>query len=102
METDGTLISTQEVNPFFAKICTTYPSLSEVELNTLIEDCECDEIKQVSEYEVYREIRKLRNKYASYPGELPLKLLREYATFLAKPLTSVINQCFNDQSFLQP
>ena len=48
LKTDGTLISAQEVNSFFTEICTTYPSLSEVELNTLIKDFKCDEIKQVS------------------------------------------------------
>ena len=99
LKPDGTLISAQEVNCFFPEICTLYPLLSEVELNIFIEDCECNEIKQVSKYELYRKREKLRNKCTSYPVNLPVKLLRDYAIFLVKFLITVINHCFKDKSF---
>ena len=48
---------------------------------------------------VHYAIGRLRNNCATYPGELPVKLLKEYSPFLAKPIASVINQCFSEQSF---
>ncbi|XP_065573801.1 uncharacterized protein LOC136035759 [Artemia franciscana] len=48
---------------------------------------------------VHYAIGRLRNNFTSYPGELSMKLLIEYSPFLAKPVASVINECFSEQSF---
>ena len=96
---DGSQMSASDVNEFFAGICTTYPSITEAELVDLLVDCETDEIKQFTEFAVFKELKKLKPNCSSYPGELPVKLIREYALFLAKPLASIINQCFSEQTF---
>ena len=58
-----------------------------------------DEIVQVSGMTVHYAIERLRNNCALYPSELQVKLLKEYSPILAKPMASVINQCFLEQSF---
>jgi hypothetical protein len=96
---NGTLVTSTEVNTFFSTICKTYPSVSDCEIETLIRDSSEESIVEVTEYSVFKEIEKLKKNCSSYPGEMPVKLLIEYAVFLAKPLTSVINQCFKEQRF---
>ena len=96
---DRTLIKSAEVNAFFTSICTTHPSFTEAEIEALIADVSEDTIVEVSEFAVYKELQKLKSNCASYPGELPVKLLREYSMFLAKPLSSVINQSFKEHKF---
>ena len=68
-------------------------------MSNIINSCSADDIVEVSEISVFREIERLRNNCATYPGELPVKLLKEYSPFLAKPMASIINQCFSEQSF---
>lgn len=99
LKDDGTLTSATEVNNFFSGICTTYPSITNSEIESIIADTGTDEICEVSEYAVFKELQKLKVNCASYPGELPVKLLREFSIFLAKPLSSIINQCFREQVF---
>ena len=68
-------------------------------MNTVIAGAEIDDVCEVSEFTVYKELLRLKANCASYPGELPVKLLREFTIFLAKPLSSIINQCFRQQVF---
>ncbi|XP_065574948.1 uncharacterized protein LOC136036574 [Artemia franciscana] len=99
LKEDGTLTSANEVNSVFADICTTFPSITKSEIDTIIAGAEIEDVCEVSEFTVYKELLRLKANCASYPGELPVKLLRELAIFLAKPLSSIINQCFRQQVF---
>ncbi|XP_065582576.1 uncharacterized protein LOC136041749 [Artemia franciscana] len=99
LKEDGTLTSANEVNSFFADICTSFPSITKSEIDTIIAGAEIEDVCEVSEFTVYKELLRLKANCASYPGELPVKLLREFAIFLAKPLSSIINQCFLQQVF---
>ena len=91
---DGSLISAEEVSEFFTSICTTYPIITADEKSTILEKCEPENNIIVSEFDVYTELRKIKPNTTSYPGELPAKLLREYAAFIVLPLSSNINECF--------
>ena len=95
---DGTLLSAMEVNSFFVGIRTTFPSIISSEILAVINEAEIN-VSEVSEFGVYKELKKLNRNCAFYPGELPLKLSREFAIFLAKPLSSIINQGFQEQVF---
>ena len=66
---------------------------------TIINNSSIDEIVEVSEMAVHYAIGWLRNNCATYPGELPVKLLKDYSPSLAKSIASMINQCFSEQSF---
>ncbi|XP_065564321.1 uncharacterized protein LOC136029743 [Artemia franciscana] len=99
LKEDGTLTSANEVNSFFADICTSFPSITKSEIDTIIAGEEIEDVCEVSEFTVYKKLLRLKANCASYPGELPVKLLREFAIFLAKPLSSIINQCFLQQVF---
>ncbi|XP_065568947.1 uncharacterized protein LOC136032605 [Artemia franciscana] len=99
LKEDGTLTSANEVNSFFADICTTFPSITKSEIDTIIVGAEIEDVCEVSEFTVYKELLRLKGNCASYPGKLPVKLLREFAIFLAKPLSPIINQCFRQQVF---
>ena len=90
----GSLISAEKVSEFFTKMCTTYPPITADEKSTILEKCEPENNKVVSEFDVYTELRKIKPNISSYPGELPAKLLRECAAFIAIPLSSIINECF--------
>ena len=96
---DGSLIKASEVNEFFTQICTTHPTVSDDQMCDIINSNSSDEIVEESEMAVHYAIGRLRNNCTSYPGELPVKLLKEYSPFLAKPIASVINQYFSEQSF---
>ena len=91
---DGSLINAEEVSEFFTKICTTYLPIAPDEKPTILEKCEPDSEIIVSEFNVYTELRKVKPDTSSYPGELPVKLLREYAAFIALPLSTIISECF--------
>ena len=95
LKEDGTLTSANEVNSFFAYICTTFPSITKSEIDTIIAGGGIEDLCEVSEFTVYKELLRLKANRASYPGELPVKLLHEFAIFLAKPLSSIINPCFH-------
>ena len=90
----GSLISAEEVSELFTKICTIYPTITADEKSTILEKCEPENNIMVSEFDVYTELRMIKPNTSSYPGELPAKLLREYAAFIALPLSSIINKCF--------
>ena len=83
-----------------SKICTTYSTITAHEKSTILEKCEPENNIIVSEFDVYTELRKIKPNTSSYPGELPAKLLREYAAFIALPLSSIINKCFACGYFL--
>ena len=91
---DGSSISAEEVSEFFTKICTTYPPITADEKSTIIEKCEPENNIIVSDFDVYMELRKIKPNTSSYPGELPVKLIREYAAFIALPLSCIINEGF--------
>ena len=90
---DGSLISAEEVSEFFTKICTTYPPITADEKSTILDKCERESNIIVSEFDVYTELRKIKPNTSSYPDELPVKLLLEYAAFIALPLSIIINKC---------
>ena len=96
---DGSLISAEEVSEFFTKICTTNPPITADEKSTILEKCEPESDIIISEFDVYTELRKIKPDTSSYSGELPVKLLREYAAFIALPLSIIINECFASSYF---
>ena len=96
---DGSLISAEEVSEFFTKIRTTYLPITADEMSTILEKCEPENSIIVSEFDIYTELRKIKPNTSSYPGELPAKLLREYAAFIALPLSIIINECFASEYF---
>ena len=96
---DGTLTSANEVNSFFADICTSFPSITKSEIDTIIAGAEIEDVYEVSEFTVYKELLRLKANCAFYPDEFSVKLFRESAIFLAKPLSSIINQYFRHQVF---
>ena len=70
-------------------------------MRDIINNSNTDEIVEASEMAVHYAIGRQWNNSASYPGEPPVKLLKECSTFLAKPIASVINESFLEQSFLK-
>ena len=54
---------------------------------------------QVSEHDVHQKIQKLKNSRLTLPLDLPNKLRNEFAVELTEPLTSIINNCLNQQVF---
>ena len=54
---------------------------------------------QVTEYEIYQKLRKLKSTKSTNPLDLPVALRKEYDIFLASPLTDIINTCLKEQIF---
>ena len=86
------MLAATEVNSFFVGICATFPSITSSEIESLITEADTDDVGEIFEFAVYKELQKLNRKVASYPGEFPL---REFAIFLS----SIINQHFQEQMF---
>ena len=85
------------VNKHFANICNKYPPLNK---NVSLNDTEVNEksLKTISEFETY----KLLNKYSKKslgPGDLPQKLLQEFAPELATPFCDIINCALKSNLF---
>ncbi|XP_065556186.1 putative ankyrin repeat protein RF_0381 [Artemia franciscana] len=93
------LINAKEVREFFTKICTTYPPITADGKSTILEKCEPESDIIVSKFDVYMELQKIKPNTSSYPDELPVKFLCEYAAFIALPLSIIINECFASDYF---
>ena len=72
------MLSAKEVNSFFVGSCTAFLSVTGPEIESLIIEGEINNLGEISELAVNKELQKLNKNCASYPGELPLKLLREF------------------------
>ncbi|XP_065562451.1 uncharacterized protein LOC136028533 [Artemia franciscana] len=94
LDDSGKLLTATDVNSFFTEICTTHPLPTESQKADLLYGCSEEEVIEVTEEDVFKELMKIKPNSASYPSELPVKLVREYAPFIAKPLSVLINLCF--------
>ncbi|XP_065582837.1 uncharacterized protein LOC136041954 [Artemia franciscana] len=94
LDDSGKLLTATDVNSFFTEICTTHPPPTESQKADLLYGCSEEEVIEVTEEDVFKELIKIKPNSASYPSELPVKLVREYAPFIAKPLSVLINLCF--------
>ena len=54
---------------------------------------------KVTEMEILKRLKKLKNTKSTYPIDLPSKLRQEYEYFLTLPLKEIINSCFEAQTF---
>ena len=54
---------------------------------------------QVDEYEVYLRLSRLRKTKSTLPLDIPEKLRRECSPFLAKPLSSIINNSLTQSQY---
>ena len=94
LDDSGKLLTPTDVNSFFTEICTAHPPPTESQKADLLHGCSEEEAIEVTEEDVFKELMKINPNSASYPSELPVKLVREYAPFIAKPLSVLINLCF--------
>ena len=79
---------------FLTSICTTFPLVNSQEKQSLLGDCLRDVLIELSEFDVYKELRKTKTGVSPFPGEIPPKLIHYYTLFLALPLSILINECF--------
>ena len=85
------------VNKHFANICNMYPPLNKnINLNDS-EHCE-ESLKSISEFETYKLLKKYSKKSLG-PGDLPQKLIKEFAPELATPFCDIINCALKSNVF---
>ncbi len=56
-------------------------------------------LREITQAEVLREIKQIRTDCSTGPDQLPVKLLKPVAEFLAAPLTHIINSCIRSSYF---
>ena len=84
------------INEYFAKICGKYP---ELQIDAIQHDStEYKVIPKISEYETYKMLKKFSRKSPG-PGDLPSKILQEFAVELAAPYCNIINFAINSGIF---
>ncbi|XP_065583824.1 uncharacterized protein LOC136042814 [Artemia franciscana] len=94
LDYSGKLLTATDVNSFLTEICTTHPPPTESQKADLLYGCSEEEVIEVTEEDVFKELMTIKSNSATYHSELPVKLIREYAPFIAKALSVLINLCF--------
>ena len=85
--------SIERIAQHFAQISQELPPL---DLNSLPEDLKNkldvndSEIPNISDFDVYQKIRKSKKPYSCVPGDLPRKLISEFAPEIAKPAAIIL------------
>ena len=88
--------ASEKIANFFAHVSNQYDPVDLCQLPSYLPS---PKPPQVSEAEVYKTLKKLKNTKSCHPLDLPSKLRREYDIFLVAPLTDIINTCLNEQIF---
>ena len=91
---DGTYTTVDEVNQYFTHIWTSFPSPTQAQKSEILDSCADEGEVVIDEMTTYKTLMKVKANCSAYPDELPPKLIREYAPFIAKPLSVLINLCF--------
>ena len=91
---DGTYTTADEVNQYFTRIWTSFPSPTQAQKSEILDSCADEGEVVFDEMTTYKTLMKVKVNCSAYPDELPPKLIREYAPFIAKPLSVLINLCF--------
>ena len=86
----------EEVAESFAKVSQEY---SEIELKGLPSFLPALQPPQVNLLSVWKRIEKLKKTKSTLPGDLPDKLRKEAAIFLAEPLTDILNSCLSQGAY---
>ena len=83
-----------EMNYFFASIYKIHLQLRKLPPNDSVSNIHILEICLVA-----KKLKALDSRKSSYPSEIPIKLIIEYADLLYTPLTAIFNLCFIDGVF---
>ena len=90
----GKNLTAEIINAHFSNICRQQPPLNTLPQNGPIETIPVITVSQVQEKLEHLDIRK-----ASYPGEIPIRLIHACSSFLATPLAMMYNQCLLEGVF---
>ena len=78
------------INEHFAKICKLYPPLAKDQINLSEINNNKDPIKVLSEFDTYKLLLKYSKKSLG-PGDLPQRIIKEFAPELSTPFCDIIN-----------
>ena len=90
----GENVTAEAINAHFSNICHQQPPLKTMPQNGPIETIPIITVSQVQEKLENLDIRK-----ASYPGQIPIRLIHACSHLLATPLATVYNQCLLEGTF---
>ena len=79
----------EKIADFFSSIPNEYEPLEKQDIE--IPEFRKDDIPQFKPNQVWLLLMKVRTNKATVPGDLPAKLIKEFAAYLAEPLTDIIN-----------
>ena len=79
----------EKIADFFSSIPNEYEALKDQDID--IPEFKKDEIPQFQPNQVWLLLTKVRTNKATVPGDLPARLIKEFAAYLAEPLTDIIN-----------
>ena len=86
----------EKIADFFAQTSNEY---SPVNTSTLPSYLPALPPPQLNEIQVYNKLAKLKKTKSTHPIDIPCKLRKEVAPFLASPLTDILNQCLKSQIY---
>ena len=70
-----------------------------VQLTQLPAYLPCNSPPQVTEFEVYNKLKKIKSTRSTFPIDLPNKLRKKYSIFIASPLADIFNSCLSQNVF---
>ena len=79
----------ESIAEFFSSVPNEYEALKKEDIE--IPHFSRAEIPQFLPSQVWLQLTKIKTNKATVPGDLPAKLIKEFAAYLAEPLTNVIN-----------
>ncbi|XP_071508353.1 uncharacterized protein [Diadema antillarum] len=85
-----------ELNCHFASICNRLPSLDVSALPAYLPSLPPPKINR---HEVYKRLKKLNASKAGHPGDIPIRLIKEFAYEISEPLTTIFNNCLQTGHF---
>ena len=84
---------------YFSQIPNEYEALKSSDIDIpVVPD---SEIPQFKPNQIWHHLTKIKTNKATVPGDLPAKLIKEFAAYLAEPFTDIVNTSFRREEYPQ-
>ena len=99
------LQSAEKLADFFSSISQEFspidPKNFSPKVKNLLENCSAQEKPKLEPYEVYARILKSKKPNSGVPGDVPVKLVKEFAVEYAEPVSRIFNQITSSAEYPQ-
>ena len=95
--------SVEKLADYFSQISAEFPPLKvtnlPVHIQEFLNNNQNEDIPELQEYQVYEQISKAKKPKSSVPGDLPIKIIKEFSVELTPPITIIYNKISKSKSY---